>query len=70
MMEMDVTQVVEGLGAGGIVPQSFFVELCSLFIVLLHKHSVSFVDESGGVVAISRHGEVSVSVSLVIIFLL
>lgn len=40
---MDVTQVVQGLSAGGIVSQRFFVELCSLLIVLLGKHCVALV---------------------------
>lgn len=70
IMDMDVTQVVEGLSAGGIIPQGFFVELCSLFIVLLDKHRVALVNECCRVVAISGHGEVSVSVSLVIVLLL
>lgn len=69
-MEMDVTQVVEGLSARGIVPQSFFVKLCSLFIVLLDEHRVAFVDKCCRVVAISVHGEVSISVSLVKVLLL
>lgn len=65
-----VTQVVEGLSAGGIIPQRFFVELCSLLIILLDKHCVAFVDKCCRVVTISVHGEVSVSLGLVIVFLL
>lgn len=69
-METDVTQVVESLSAGGIIPQCFFVKLCSLFIVLLDEHRVAFVDKCCRVVAISVHGEVSISISLVIVLLL
>lgn len=67
---MEATQVVEGFRAGGIVPQCFFVELHSLFIVLLDEHGVSFVVKCCRVVAIGIHGEVSISVSLVIVLLL
>lgn len=69
-MDMDVTQVVEGLGAGRIIPQSFFVELCSLLIVLFDEHRVALVDKCCRVVAISSHGEVSVPVGLVVVLLL
>ena len=39
-----ITQVIEGLRAGGIIPQCFFVEFCSLFIILFDKQSVPLVD--------------------------
>lgn len=65
-----VTQVVEGLGAGGIVPQCFFVELCGLFVVLFDEHGAALVDECRWVVAIGGHGEISVAVRLVKVLLL
>lgn len=70
MRVMDATQVVEGFRAGRIVPQCFFVELRSLFIVLPAEHRVAFVGKCCRVVAIGIHGEVSISVSLVVVLLL
>lgn len=67
---MEATQVVEGFRAGRIIPQRFFVELRSLFIVLLDEHGVAFVVKRCWIVAIGSHGEVSISVSLVVVLLL
>lgn len=66
-MRAGVTQVVKGLSAGRIIPQRFFVKLCSLLIVLLHKHRVALVDERCRVVAIGVHGEVRISIGLVVV---
>ncbi|TNN60903.1 hypothetical protein EYF80_028898 [Liparis tanakae] len=64
------TQVVEGLGARGVVPQGLLVQLSSLLVVLLDEHRVGFVDDGGRVVAVGGHGEVGVAVGLVVVFLL
>ena len=70
VINADITQVVEGLGAGGIVPQRLFVELCSLFMVLFDKHGVTLVDKCRWVVAVGVHGEISIPVCLIIVLLL
>ena len=66
----ELTQVVEGLGAGGVVPQGLPVELLRLVVVLPHEARVALVDERRGVVAVRAHGQVGVAVRLLVVLLL
>lgn len=68
--EEQPTQVVKGLRAGRVVPQSFFVELGSLLVVVPAEHRVALVVERRWVVAVGGHGQVGVSVGLIVVFLL
>lgn len=69
-IEEQRTQVVERLRAGRVVPQSLFVELCSLLVVVPAEHRVALVVERRWVVAVGVHGQVGVAVGLVVVFLL
>lgn len=69
-IEEQRTQVVKRLGAGRVVPQSLFVELGSLLVVVPGEHRVALVVERRRVVAVGVHGQVGVSVGLVEVFLL
>lgn len=64
------TQVVKCLRAGRVVPQGLFVELGRLLVVLPAEHRVALVVERRRVVPVGVHGQVGVSVGLVVVLLL
>lgn len=59
-----LTDVVQGLGARGVVPQRLPVELRRLLVVAVREHRVAFVRERRRVVPVRVHGQVRVAAGL------